>query len=67
MTKFITPSTILVTGANVGLGFEAARQLALKDSTKKVILGKTCNMKKSALFFINPQSQSNFLTFVLII
>jgi len=36
---FIVPSTILVTGANAGIGFEAARQLAMKDSTKKVLLG----------------------------
>ena len=31
-------STILITGSNSGLGFEAARQLALRDSTKKIIL-----------------------------
>ena len=31
-------NTILITGANSGLGKEAARQAALKDDTKKVIL-----------------------------
>ncbi|GFH61777.1 hypothetical protein CTEN210_18253 [Chaetoceros tenuissimus] len=35
---FVIPSTILVTGASAGVGFEAARQLGMKDSTKKVIL-----------------------------
>src|ERR1700761_7825850 len=30
--------SILITGANAGLGKEAARQLALKKETKKVIL-----------------------------
>src|SRR5260370_31275810 len=30
--------TILITGANAGLGKETARQLALKKETKKVIL-----------------------------
>ena len=30
--------SILITGANIGLGKETARQLALKKETKKVIL-----------------------------
>ncbi|CAB9514862.1 WW domain-containing oxidoreductase [Seminavis robusta] len=34
----MAPSTILITGSNSGLGFESARQFAVKDSTKKVIL-----------------------------
>ena len=30
--------SILITGANVGLGKETARQLALRDETKRVVL-----------------------------
>ena len=30
--------SILITGANAGLGKETARQLAMKNETKKVIL-----------------------------
>jgi NAD(P)-dependent dehydrogenase (short-subunit alcohol dehydrogenase family) len=37
----------LVTGANVGLGLEAAKQLALKDQTKKVYLA--CRTESKAL------------------
>lgn len=32
------PSTILITGANSGIGFAASRKIALKESTKKVYL-----------------------------
>ncbi|MEM7256461.1 MAG: SDR family NAD(P)-dependent oxidoreductase, partial [Pseudomonadota bacterium] len=31
-------STILITGANSGLGFEAARQFALRDGISKIVL-----------------------------
>ena len=34
----LVTETILITGANAGLGKETARQLALKKETKKVIL-----------------------------
>ena len=34
----MTHSTILITGANSGLGFEAARQFALRDGVEKIIL-----------------------------
>ena len=34
------PSTILITGANSGIGLAASKLVALKDSTKKVILGE---------------------------
>lgn len=34
----MTHSTILITGANSGLGFEAARQFALRDGVSKIIL-----------------------------
>ncbi|RME42318.1 MAG: SDR family NAD(P)-dependent oxidoreductase [Deltaproteobacteria bacterium] len=34
----MTPSSILITGANSGLGFEAARQFALRDGVSKVVL-----------------------------
>jgi NAD(P)-dependent dehydrogenase (short-subunit alcohol dehydrogenase family) len=37
----------LITGANVGLGLEATRQLALKDQTKKVYLA--CRTESKAL------------------
>jgi NAD(P)-dependent dehydrogenase (short-subunit alcohol dehydrogenase family) len=36
----ISSTFVLITGANGGVGFDTARQLALKDSTAKVILGK---------------------------
>lgn len=42
----MTHSTILITGANSGLGFEAARQLAQKGEVKKIILA--CRSKARA-------------------
>lgn len=39
-------SSVLVTGANVGLGYEASRQLALKEGVTRVILG--CRNKDRA-------------------
>ena len=38
MEHSIANESILITGANAGLGKETARQLALKKETKKVIL-----------------------------
>ena len=38
MEHSIANESILITGANTGLGKETARQLALKRETKKVIL-----------------------------
>ena len=46
MATTTTPSTILITGSNSGLGFEAARQLALLDSTQKILLA--CRNKDKA-------------------
>ena len=37
-SSFPPPATILITGANGGLGFEAAQQLAAFDSTEKIVL-----------------------------
>jgi NAD(P)-dependent dehydrogenase (short-subunit alcohol dehydrogenase family) len=39
--------TILITGANAGIGKEVARQLALKNSTQKIILA--CRNKERAI------------------
>lgn len=37
-TTTTTPSCVLITGANVGLGFECARQLALVEGIQKILL-----------------------------
>jgi len=42
----MTKATILITGANSGLGFEAARQFALRDGVSKIILA--CRNKTRA-------------------
>lgn len=42
----MTHSSILITGANSGLGFEAARQFALRDGVSKIILA--CRNKARA-------------------
>mgnify|MGYP001794368522 CR=1 FL=1 len=42
----MTPSNILITGANSGLGFEAARQFALRDGVEKIVLA--CRNKAKA-------------------
>ncbi len=42
----MTKTNILITGANAGLGFEAARQFALREDVSKVILG--CRKKARA-------------------
>lgn len=42
----MTHTTILITGANSGLGFEAARQFALRDGVSKIILA--CRNKTRA-------------------
>ena len=46
----------LVTGANVGLGYEATRQLALKDDTQKVYLA--CRTESKALQAIEDLSKT---------
>ncbi|MEM7638539.1 MAG: SDR family NAD(P)-dependent oxidoreductase [Pseudomonadota bacterium] len=42
----MTVSNILITGANSGLGFEAARQFALRDGVEKIVLA--CRNKARA-------------------
>ncbi len=42
----MTQATILITGANSGLGFEAARQFALREDVSKIILA--CRSKVKA-------------------
>jgi len=46
-SNFEIPSCVLITGANSGLGFECARQLALIDGVKKIYLACRSH-KKSA-------------------
>jgi len=45
-THLMTPSNILITGANSGLGFEAARQFALRKGVEKIVLA--CRSKARA-------------------
>merc|ERR1711909_175520 len=40
------PSCVLITGANIGLGFECARQLALVKGVRKVLLA--CRNREKA-------------------
>lgn len=42
----MTPANILITGANSGLGFEAARQFALREGVEKIVLA--CRNKARA-------------------
>ena len=45
------PSTILITGANSGIGLAASKLVALKESTKRVILGEFVRpLRDSALW-----------------
>ena len=40
------PKTFCITGANAGVGFECARQLALRDGTERIILA--CRNREKA-------------------
>jgi len=42
------PSCILITGANIGLGFECARQLALVEGVQKILLACRSQEKGTA-------------------
>jgi len=61
--------TYLITGSNIGLGYDAARQLALKDETRKVYLA--CRTESKALKAIDelatvykiPKEKLSFVPF----
>lgn len=44
----MVPSCVLITGANIGLGFETARQLALVDGVQKILLACRSQEKATA-------------------
>jgi NAD(P)-dependent dehydrogenase (short-subunit alcohol dehydrogenase family) len=60
MTHSIANETILITGANAGLGKETARQLALKRETKRVILFCRNRVRAEAL---RRKPEKGFLKF----
>ena len=58
--------TILITGANIGLGKEAARQLALIPETEKIYLACR-NMQKAEEAKANLENQTKRKIFEIII
>jgi len=48
MTGIKIPSCILITGANIGLGFECARQLGLVEGVQKILLACRSQEKATA-------------------
>ena len=48
MTGMKIPSCILITGANIGLGFECARQLGLVEGVQKILLACRSQEKATA-------------------